>query len=56
VVSGAAADGPGRVRAEARAKQLGLFPLAEVYRHIGAWIARIEALPGDDRTYPPHWR
>ncbi|HEY0483114.1 MAG TPA: glutathione S-transferase family protein [Kofleriaceae bacterium] len=44
------------VRAEARAKELGLFPLAEVYRHIGAWIARIEALPGYDRTYPPHWR
>ena len=22
----------------------------------GRWLARIEALPGYDRTYPPHWR
>jgi glutathione S-transferase len=44
------------VRAEARANDLGLFPLAGVYPNIAAWIARIEALPGYDRTYPPHWR
>jgi glutathione S-transferase len=44
------------VRAEARVKELGLFPLAEVYPGIGAWIARVEALPGYDRTFPPHWR
>jgi glutathione S-transferase len=43
-------------RAEPRAKELGLFPFAEIYPHIGAWIARVEALPGYDRTYPPHWR
>jgi glutathione S-transferase len=46
----------GGVRAEARVKELGLFPLAEVYPNIGAWIARIEALPGYDKTFPPHWR
>jgi glutathione S-transferase len=46
----------GGVRAEARVKELGLFPLAEVYPNIGAWIARIEAIPGYDRTFPPHWR
>jgi glutathione S-transferase len=46
----------GGVRAEARVKELGLFPLAEVYPNIGAWIARVEALPGYDRTFPPHWR
>jgi glutathione S-transferase len=46
----------GGVRAEARVTELGLFPLADVYPHIGAWMARIEALPGYDRTFPPHWR
>lgn len=44
------------VRAEARATELGLFPLADVYPNIAAWIARVEALPGYDRTFPPHWR
>jgi glutathione S-transferase len=44
------------VRAEARVRELGLFPLAEVHPNIGAWIARIEAIPGYDRTFPPHWR
>jgi glutathione S-transferase len=44
------------VRAEARARELGLFPLAQVFPNIGAWIARVEALPGYDRTFPPHWR
>lgn len=46
----------GAVRAEARVKELGLVPLAELYPNIGAWIARVEALPGYDRTFPPHWR
>ncbi len=46
----------GGFRAEARAKELGLFPLVEIYPNIGAWVARIEALPGYDRTFPPHWR
>jgi glutathione S-transferase len=46
----------GGARAEARVKELGLFPLADIYPKIGAWIARIEALPGYDRTFPPHWR
>jgi glutathione S-transferase len=44
------------VRAEARARQLGLFPFVEVFPVIGAWIKRVEALPGYDRTFPPHWR
>jgi glutathione S-transferase len=44
------------VRNEARTRELGLFPFAEVFPNIGAWIARIEALPGYDRTFPPHWR
>jgi glutathione S-transferase len=44
------------VRAEARTTELGLFPFTQKYPHIGAWIARVEALPGYERTFPPHWR
>lgn len=44
------------VRAEARARELGLVPFATVFPATGAWLARIEALPGYDKTYPPHWR
>lgn len=44
------------VRAEARTTEIGLFPFAQRYPNIGAWIARVEALPGYDRTLPPHWR
>jgi glutathione S-transferase len=35
---------------------LGLLPLAERFPALSRWAARIEALPGYDRTYPPHWR
>ena len=35
---------------------LGILPLGETYPGIAAWLARIEALPGYDETYPPHWR
>jgi glutathione S-transferase len=41
---------------EASALDLGLLPLRERYPSIAAWIGRIEALPGYERTYPPHWR
>lgn len=34
----------------------GLGPFREVFPRLGAWCARIEALPGYDATYPPHWR
>ncbi len=34
----------------------GLGPIATVFPNLGAWCARIEALPGYDATYPPHWR
>jgi glutathione S-transferase len=33
-----------------------LLPWRESYPRLGAWLARIEALPGYERTYPPHWR
>ncbi len=40
----------------ARPFALGLLPLAERWPNIRAWTARVEALPGYARTYPPHWR
>jgi len=35
---------------------VGLLPLERHYPAIGDWRARIRALPGYERTYPPHWR
>jgi glutathione S-transferase len=43
-------------RNEARAREVNLHPLADVYPNIARWIARVEALPGYERTFPPHWR
>lgn len=44
------------VRNQARTTELGLYPLAEKFPNIAAFIARVEALPGYDKTFPPHWR
>jgi glutathione S-transferase len=35
---------------------LRLLPLPKTYPAIAAWRERIVALPGYERTYPPHWR
>jgi glutathione S-transferase len=43
-------------RPAAEGLNLGMLPLNRVYPHLAAWVARIEALPGYDKTYPPHWR
>ncbi len=32
------------------------LPIAANYPALGRWLARIEALPGYERTYPTHWR
>jgi glutathione S-transferase len=32
------------------------LPLEVNYPAIARWIERVEALPGYDRTFPPHWR
>jgi hypothetical protein len=32
------------------------LPLETTYPAIARWIRRVEALPGYERTYPPHWR
>jgi glutathione S-transferase len=31
-------------------------PLETHFPNIAGWLRRIEALPGYERTYPPHWR
>ena len=41
------------VAAELRSRFL---PLEVNYPSIARWIRRVEALPGYERTYPPHWR
>jgi glutathione S-transferase len=41
---------------EAAALDHGFLPLRERYPAIATWVGRVEALPGYERTYPPHWR
>jgi len=41
------------IAAELRGRFL---PMETNYPALARWIQRIEALPGYDRTYPPHWR
>jgi glutathione S-transferase len=40
----------------AKSLKLELLPLADTFPDLSAWVRRIEALPGYERTYPPHWR
>lgn len=44
------------MKAEARAREIGLYPLPELYPSVRRWMALVEAVPGYERTYPPHWR
>jgi len=41
-------------RPDIAALELGIAPFAEPA--VQAWKARVEALPGVDRAYPPHWK
>ena len=43
-------------RAELKALHLGFDGWCERWPAIAGWFDRMEALPGYDRTYPPHWR
>ncbi|HEY5103161.1 MAG TPA: glutathione S-transferase family protein [Steroidobacteraceae bacterium] len=43
-------------RPESRDLSSRFLPLATNYPALDRWIARVEALPGYERTYPPHWR
>jgi glutathione S-transferase len=47
-----------RAAAKEAAKPLNLafLPFDERYPHLAAWVKRIEAIPGYERTYPPHWK
>jgi glutathione S-transferase len=40
----------------ARPLDLGFLPFEQTHPALAAWVKRIEALPGFERTYPPHWR
>jgi len=35
---------------------LQILPLEVTYPNIAGWLTRIQALPGYENTYPPHWR
>ncbi|MGH8176292.1 MAG: glutathione S-transferase family protein [Steroidobacter sp.] len=43
-------------RREAQDLRARLLPIETNFPAISAWIKRIEALPGYERTYPPHWK
>jgi glutathione S-transferase len=43
-------------RPEARELASRFLPVEVNYPALGRWVQRVEALPGYDRTYPPHWR
>jgi glutathione S-transferase len=43
-------------RPEARELSSRFMPVEINYPALGRWLARVESLPGYDRTYPPHWR
>ncbi|MGH8186966.1 MAG: glutathione S-transferase family protein [Steroidobacteraceae bacterium] len=43
-------------RREAQDLRARLLPLEANFPAIAGWIKRVEALPGYERTYPPHWR
>jgi glutathione S-transferase len=43
-------------RDDMKAMDLGFPSYAERYPRLEAWNARIEAIPGYELTYPPHWK
>lgn len=44
------------LRSEAGALRARFLPLEVNYPALARWFARVEALPGYERTCPPHWR
>jgi glutathione S-transferase len=48
--------GRAATRDAAKPLELGFAPLADRYPKLAEWVRRVEALPGYERTYPPHWR
>jgi glutathione S-transferase len=43
-------------RPQARELSSRFMPVEVNYPALGRWLARVAALPGYERTYPPHWR
>jgi glutathione S-transferase len=43
-------------RPEARELSSRFMPVEVNYPALGRWLERVAALPGYERTYPPHWR
>lgn len=43
-------------RPEARELSSRFMPVEVNYPALGRWLQRVAALPGYERTYPPHWR
>ena len=41
---------------QARELSSRFMPIEVNYPALGCWLARVAALPGYERTYPPHWR
>jgi glutathione S-transferase len=44
------------IREDAAPLELAIHPLANYFPNIAAWVSRMEALPGYDNAYPPHWK
>jgi glutathione S-transferase len=40
----------------AKPLNLGFSPLGQTYPNIAVWMKRVEAIPGYEKTYPPHWK
>lgn len=43
-------------RPEARGLATRFMPVEANYPSLGRWLQRVEALPGYEKTFPPHWR
>jgi glutathione S-transferase len=43
-------------RREAQELRARFLPVEKNFPAIAAWIERVKALPGYERTYPPHWK
>jgi glutathione S-transferase len=43
-------------RREAQDIRARFLPLESHYPALAAWMRRVEALPGYEKTFPPHWR
>ena len=43
-------------RREAQELRPRFLPLESNFPAIAAWIGRVQALPGYERTVPPHWK